>query len=240
MPSPNQADVLNTLLKALPNDVFGRLSPCMRFVDLPLRHSLVDADKPTTEVCFIERGLGSIVASSSDDEFIEVGHIGREGMSGTHLLLKVDRTPTKTFMQVAGQGIMVPSAKFLAVLEEQPPTRDFFLRYVHCCELQLAHSALANARYSVHERLARWLLMSHDRLDGDDLPLTHEFLAIMLGVRRSGVTDQIHILEGSGAIKATRGKIHIISRPKLEDVAAGSYGVPELEYQRLIGRPIKS
>ena len=99
---------------------------------------------------------------------------------------------------------------------------------------------MANARYSVHERLARWLLMSHDRLDGDDLPLTHEFLAIMLGVRRSGVTDQIHILEGIGAIKATRGNIHIISRSKLENVAGGSYGLPEQEYHRLIGRPIKN
>jgi CRP-like cAMP-binding protein len=87
----------------------------------------------------------------------------------------------------------VPVAELLAVLRINPPIYDLFLRYVHCCDLQLAQSALADARYSVHERLARWLLMCHDRLDGDDLPLTHEFLSIMLGVRRSGVTDQIHI-----------------------------------------------
>lgn len=239
MSSPNQTDVLNTLLRTLPAMVFIQLSPSMKTVDLPLRHPLVETDIKTTDIFFIERGLGSIVATSADDEYIEVGHIGREGMSGTHLLLKVDRTPTKTFMQVAGEGIVVPAADFFAVLEAHPAVRDLFLRYVHCCELQLAQSALANARYSVHERLARWLLMSHDRLDGDDLPLTHELLAIMLGVRRSGVTDQIHILEGSGAIKATRGNVRVLDRSKLEDIAAGSYGVPEREYQRLIGHPVR-
>jgi CRP-like cAMP-binding protein len=105
--------------------------------------------------------------------------------------------------------------------------------------LQLAHSALANARYNMPERLARWILMCHDRLQDDDLPLTHEFLGLMLGVRRSGVTDQIHILEGIRAIKATRGNIKVVDRPKLEDIAGGSYGVPEQEYEKHIGLPIR-
>jgi CRP-like cAMP-binding protein len=236
----HQDQVLNTLLRIIPADTFDRLSPMMRSVDLPLRHTLVHQDQPTNEVCFIERGLGSVVASSTDDETIEVGHVGREGMSGVHVLLGVDSTPNRTFMQVAGAGIAVPVAELLAVLRTNPPVYDLFLRYVHSCELQLAHSALANGRYSVHERLARWLLMCHDRLDGDDLPLTHEFLSIMLGVRRSGVTDQIHILEGTHAIKATRGKIHILDRPQLEKIAGGCYGIPEQEYRRLIGVPIKT
>jgi hypothetical protein len=89
------------------------------------------------------------------------------------------------------------------------------------------------------ERLARWLLMCHDRLQTDDLPLTHEFLSIMLGVRRSGVTNEIHILEGIHAIKATRGNIRIVDRQKLEDVAGGSYGIPEDEYEQYIGFPIR-
>jgi CRP-like cAMP-binding protein len=105
----------------------------------------------------------------------------------------------------------------------------------YCAELQLAHSALANARYNIPERLARWLLMSHDRLEGNDLPLTHEFLALMLGVRRSGVTGELHVLEGSHAIRATRGNVHIRDRSKLEDIAGGCYGLPEREYERLLG-----
>lgn len=125
------------------------------------------------------------------------------------------------------------------MVEQVPAANDLLLRYVHCCELQLAHSALANARYNMPERLARWLLMCHDRLQTDDLPLTHEFLSIMLGVRRSGVTNEIHILEGVHAIKATRGNIKIINRQKLEDIAGGSYGIPEREYEQYIGFPIR-
>jgi CRP-like cAMP-binding protein len=135
---------------------------------------------------------------------------------------------------VAGEGYLVPVDKFTLIGQEDAAIRDLLLRYIHCSDMQLAYSALANARYSLHERLARWLLMCHDRIDGDDLPLTHEFLALMLGVRRSGVTEQIHILEGNHSIKATRANIRILDRTKLEQVAGGCYGVPEKEYRRLI------
>ena len=235
MPPIDRANVRNRLLRALPQDVFTHFSRSLQKVDLALRQVLVQPDEPTTHVYFLEFGLASVVATSADHETVEVGHIGREGMSGGHLLLKTDQTPNRTFMQAEGGGLRIEAAEFKAFVEANPVARDLLLRYIHCSELQLAHSALANARYSVHERLARWLLMCHDRLDGDDLALTHEFLAIMLGVRRSGVTDQIHILEGMGAIKATRGRIRILDRKRLERIAGGSYGIPEREYDRLIG-----
>nr|WP_281517769.1 Crp/Fnr family transcriptional regulator [Ferranicluibacter rubi] len=227
------------LLRALPADAFDLLKPAMELVDLPLRFELVAPDVPNDVVYFLERGLGSIVATSSDDETVEVGHIGYEGMSGAHVLLKVPKTPNKTFMQAEGSGLSVPTTVFLNMVKQVPPANDLLLRYVHCCELQLAHSALANARYNMPERLARWLLICHDRLQTDDLPLTHEFLSIMLGVRRSGVTNEIHILEGLHAIKATRGNVKIVNRQKLEDVAGGAYGIPELEYEQYIGIPIR-
>jgi CRP-like cAMP-binding protein len=194
---------------------------------------------PTDSVYFLEAGLASLVATNSDDESVEVGHIGYEGMAGIHLLLKVEQTPNRTFMQVAGRGIKVPTAALLAAVDEVPSARDLLLRYTHCCELQLAQSALANARYNMSERLARWILMCHDRLLDNDLPLTHEFLSLMLGVRRSGVTNEIHILEGAHAIKATRGNIRVLDRQKLEDMAAGSYGIAEQEYERYVGFPIR-
>jgi CRP-like cAMP-binding protein len=134
----------------------------------------------------------------------------------------------------------MPAGTFTNILGSNPALQPLFLRYIHSCSLQMAHSALANARYSVYERLARWLLMVHDRLDGDDLPLTHEFLSLMLGVRRSGVTDQIHILEGGHAIKATRGNVKVLDRAKLRQIADGCYGVPEREYERLIGIPLSA
>jgi CRP-like cAMP-binding protein len=236
VPSIEQKQLNNWLLRALPESVFNELKPSLTSVELPLKHVLVETDLPTCNMCFIESGLASVVATSADNENIEVGHIGREGVSGTHLLLKADTTPTRTFMQVAGKGLMVPASELMAILDVHSEARDIFMRYIHCSELQLASSALANTRYSINERLARWLLMSHDRLEGDDLALTHDFLALMLGVRRSGVTTEIHILEGIHAIRATRGHVLVLDRAKLEEIAGGSYGIPEKEYDRLIGR----
>jgi CRP-like cAMP-binding protein len=232
-----QSEVRNRLLKALPPTAFMVLSRHMEKLTLPVKEVLVEANQPTSHVCFIESGLGSVVAESSDGETVEVGHVGREGMTGYHVLLMTETSTHKTFMQSAGTGIKVPVHTLRAICEEHPSVRDMLLRYVHSCEVQLAHSALANARYSMHERLARWLLMCHDRLDGDDLPLTHEFLSLMLGVRRSGVTDQLHILEGLHAIKATRANIRIVDRAQLEEIAGGCYGLPEKEYARLIETP---
>ena len=235
-----QANTANLLLRALPPEAYALLHPSMQRVELPLKFDLVLPDVATDLVYFLERGLGSLVASNSEDESVEVGHPGYESMSGTHILLKVEQTPNKTFMQVAGSDISVPKEALLAMVEQVPTANDLLLRYVHCCELQLAHSALANARYKMPERLARWLLMCHDRLQDNDLPLTHEFLSLMLGVRRSGVTNEIHVLEGAGAIKARRGNIRIIDRQKLEEIAGGSYGIPEQEYERHIAFPIRS
>jgi CRP-like cAMP-binding protein len=100
--------------------------------------------------------------------------------------------------------------------------------------VQVSYTALANARFTIGERLARWLLMSQDRLRSDDLPLKHAFLALMLGVRRSGVTDALHSIEGIGIIKATRANIRVLDRAGLEQLAGGSYGVPEAEYDRVM------
>nr|WP_245494654.1 MULTISPECIES: Crp/Fnr family transcriptional regulator [Rhizobium] len=208
----------------------------MERVDLPVRYVLVEDGVAPEYIDFIESGLGSVVATSSDGESIEVG---REGASGMHVMLAVPATPGRTFMQVSGSGIRVPIGVFTDAVASDAETRDFFLRYVHTTVLQLAHSALANARYSLQERLARWILMCHDRLDGDDLPVTHEFLSLMLGVRRSGVTDQLHILEGRHAVRSTRGNLRVLSRQKLLDIAGGCYGVPEREYEKVLGLPLR-
>jgi CRP-like cAMP-binding protein len=233
----SQSEVRNRLLKALPPQAYEILRPHMEMVDLSLKQDLVEAGQPNAFVYFIESGLASVVAESSDGESVEIGHVGREGMAGYHVMLMTPTSSHRTFMQSVGSAIRVPVAAFTGALEEHRSMRNLLLRYVHCCEVQLGHSALANGRYSMHERLARWLLMCHDRLDGDDLALTHEFLSLMLGVRRSGVTEQLHILEGLHAIKATRGNIRIIDREKLEEVAGGCYGAPEAEYRRLIETP---
>lgn len=237
MPHMSQSEVRNRLLKAMPPQAYEILRPHMEMVDLSLKQDLVEAGQPNAFVYFIESGLASVVAESSDGESVEIGHVGREGMAGYHVMLMTPTSSHRTFMQSVGSAIRVPVDAFMGTVEEHRSMRNLLLRYIHCCEVQLGHSALANGRYNMHERLARWLLMCHDRLDGDDLGLTHEFLSLMLGVRRSGVTEQLHILEGLHAIKATRGNIRIIDREKLEEVAGGCYGAPEAEYMRLIETP---
>ena len=138
-------------------------------------------------------------------------------------------------MQIAGSGFRIGAGDFLRCVEQCRSLRDLVLRFVHVFMTQTAQSALVNGSSVIEERLARWVLMCRDRLDADEFPITHDFLSMMLGVRRSSVTDAIHILEGTHLIKATRGNIRILDRPNLERAAGASYGVPESEYTRLIG-----
>lgn len=235
MSSTGRERVRNRLLAALPPASLAALARELELIDLPHGFVLVEADRPTEHIYFIEAGLASVVALGADSECVEVRHLGREGLSGTHLLLGVDRTPCRTFMQVAGSAFRFPAARLEAALAADVALRQLLLRYVYVSEIQLAHSVLAQARYPLHARLARWLLMCHDRADAADLPLTHEFLALMLGVRRSGVTIGLQNIEGMGIIKATRGNVRILDRHRLEGVAGESYGLPEREDLRLFG-----
>jgi len=236
MKPPFQDHVRNLLLRACSPDAFAMIAPHMEAIELPLKLTLVEQDEPNETICFLERGLASVVAITAEDEMVEVGHIGFEGATGLHTALHATQSPSKTFMQGEGLGFLVPVSVITSALESIPEFRALVLKYIHSCNIQLTYTALANARYSIYERLARWLLMCQDRL-GDDLGLTHQFLSIMLGVRRSGITDQLHLLEGIGAIRSTRGNIRIVNRSKLEDIAGGCYGVAEREYERLIGVP---
>ena len=234
----------NRLLATLSADQSEQLTPALERVELPVRTSLVEPGVETPFVYFLETGLASVVASNrGGDQQIEVGHIGYEGMTGTHVVLGLEQTPLHTFMQVGGSGWRLPVEVLRSALAGDEGLRVHLLRYVQAYQLQLAYSALANGRYTILQRLARWLLMCHDRLDTDDMPLTHEFLALMLGVRRSGVTNELHVLEGERAIRATRGKIEVRDRAKLQRLARDSYGIPEAEYERAFGArraPIRS
>ncbi|WP_279483020.1 Crp/Fnr family transcriptional regulator [Aureimonas sp. SK2] len=233
-----QSSVRNRLLAVATAESFARLSPHLEFIELPVRAVLVHENVALEHVYFLESGLASMVATSRDGmQEIEVGHVGPEGMTGFYVLHGVDHTPHRTFMQTVGAAWRIPASLLVRIAQQDEALRNLLLRYIHCYELQLSHSALANGRYNINERLARWLLMSHDRLESDDLPLTHEFLSLMLGVRRSGVTNEIHVLEGAHLIRATRGRIHILDRRGLEEIAAGCYGIPEDEYERLILAP---
>ena len=196
---------------------------------------LLEAGAAISHIDFPETAIASIVAETGDGRRLEVGIFGREGMSGTRLLLGIERNLHECFIQVAGDGLRMPASALLNAFALSPSLRAALLRFVEVLAVQTAHTAVANGSFTIEQRLARWLLMCHDRIDGDELALTHEFLAIMLGVRRSGVTVAVQVLEGGRIIQAERGRITIRDRRRLEEVAEASYGTPEAEYERLIG-----
>jgi CRP-like cAMP-binding protein len=221
----------NQLLSRLSRADLRLLEPHLEAVDLPLRKQLEARNKKVSHVYFVEKGLASVVANGGEDA-IEVGMIGREGMTGLSVVLNGDtknRAVHETFIQIAGNGQRMPAENLREAIEASVSLHRVLLRYANAFLIQTTQTALANGRSKIEERLARWLLMSADRVDGDELPLTHEFLATMLGVRRSGVTVALQQLERSGLIRHRRGVITILDREALEKSTNGAYARPSDE-----------
>ncbi len=156
-------------------------------------------------------------------QLVEVGLIGREGMTGLPVVLGNDRNSNDVFVQAAGDGQCIRANDLRKAIEKSVTLHRSLLRYAHSFLEQTTRTAVANGRSKIEERLARWLLMADDRLDGSDLPLTHEFLAMMLGVRRPGVTTAMQELEREGVIARRRGSIVILDRQALEKLSNGTY-----------------
>lgn len=225
----------NRLLLALPPADLGLLLPHLDPVPLHKGAVVMRPDEPIEYAYFPEGGLASVVCSAGEGRRAEVGLFGFEGMVSTASVLGADRTPLETFLQVEGTWLRIGTETLTRAMRQSPALQSVLMRYVQAFLLTLSQTALANGAYKIEERLARWLLMCHDRLDGDDLPLTHEFLSLMLAVHRPGVTTAVHVLEGARAIRARRGVITVLDRGKLEEAAGGIYGAAEAEYERLIG-----
>jgi CRP-like cAMP-binding protein len=232
MPAPHTNS--NRLLSHLSSDDFALLEPDLIRVVLPLRKRLEAPRRSIDQVYFPESGFASVVADGGTTR-IEVGMIGREGMTGLAVVMGTDRSPNETFMQNAGEGSKIAAASLRRAIAQSRSLHHCFLRYAHTFAIQATHTARANARSKLEERLARWLLMAHDRLDTDKLVITHEFLSLMLGARRPGVTVGLNLLEKDGLIQNHRGAISIIDRTGLKRAANGAYGVPEAEFARLFG-----
>jgi CRP-like cAMP-binding protein len=156
-------------------------------------------------------------------------------MTGLAVVMGTDRTPHETYMQNAGTGWRMTAGNLRRVMEQSRTVQQSFLLYGHAFVIQATYTAMANGRSKIEERLARWLLMAQDRVEGDRLTLTHEFLSLMLGVRRPGVTVALNLLERAGLIQASRGAIVIVDRAGLEQLSNGAYGAPEAEFNRLFG-----
>lgn len=223
----------NELLAALAPQDQALLAPHLEPAEFHLRDVLVEAGQVITHVYFPRSGMSSILTDTAEGR-IEVGIVGREGLIGLPILLGVDRGPHRHYVQGAGEALRIPSEALRRFMGQSPTLQAFLLRYVQTFLVQTAQTAFVNATHTLETRLARWVLMTHDRTDGDELVLTHEFLSLMLGVRRAGVTVATHILEGNGLIKATRGRITVLDRARLEELASDAYGMPEAEYARIM------
>jgi len=202
---------------------------------LDLKKDLERPNRRIETVWFIEAGIASVVAVQSDDTKVEVGLVGNEGMTGTAVVLGGDQSPHSTYIQMGGEGLRIGVEALRKVMIASPTLRNLLLSYVQVFMVQTAHTAVANARAHIDRRLARWILMAHDRTHGEALFLTHEFLGLMLGVRRAGVTEALQTLQRKKLIETGRNHIGVLNRKGLEQAAGNAYGVPEKEYRRLIG-----
>ena len=230
-----QHSVGNILLNTMLPEDYALLEPILQRIDLPVRLRLHEAKQRIDTVYFPEDGIVSIVAIALDGKSCEVGFFGREGMSETATVMGTDHSPHEAYVQVVGvSALKVPSRVLDDAMAESRTMRLHLLKYAQAMMIQLSTS-IAAAGQTIEPRLARWLLMCHDRVAGDVVPLSHEFISMMLGVRRAGITNALRALSDRKLITTKRSNITIDDRAGLEHLAAGSYGLAEAEYERLIG-----
>ena len=225
----------NRLLALLPEREFGAASHHLEPVELPRGFEIVGADGQIEHVYFLCSGIGSVVTVAAEAQRAEAGMFGREGFAPTSAGVGGTISVHQVLIQVEGHGFRMPLDAAKALLPEHPTFSNLLARFIQAFSSQISYTALCNVTCQVDERLARWLLMCHDRVDGDEIALTHDFISLMLGVRRPSVTTALHVLEGRKLIQAERGRITIRDRRGLQEFATTAYGKPEEEYRRLIG-----
>lgn len=225
----------NALLNGLPRLVQERLRPLLERVAMRARTLVVRPNEPFTHVWFPTTAVLSIITIMPDGRAVEVGAAGPEGMVGIPVVLGVGAMPRQALVQVPGEALRMAVDPFRAALDAHPELRAHLLRYAHAYLDDIAQSVACNRLHSVEQRCARWLLKTHDRVRGDFLPLTQEFLAFMLGVRRAGVSVAAESLQRAGLIRYHRGKVTVLDRPGLERASCPCYSINLATFRRAMG-----
>ena len=237
----SQNECRNLLLRALEPQDFALLAPLLDHVETAVGAVIAHPGKPIEHICFPEGGIVSFADVLADGSRIGIGHLGYEGLTGWPALLGASRSPHEACVTVAGHGAWrVESERLRAVCRESEALNALLLRFVQAFVTQLGRTVVSNLTQPIEQRLCRWILMGHDRLEGDEIEVTHNEIGVMLGVRRASVTDTLHILEGMGLIRSRRGCVTVLDRPGLRARAGETYGFAEAEYSRLIapfGKP---
>jgi len=225
----------NHILDALPVVERDRLVAAMTVVDLPIKTVLFEPGAPIDAVYFPTSGVISLVTALDDGNIVEVATVGNEGIVGVPHVAN-GSLAVRAISQVAGSSLRMAGATFLAEWEHPGPLRDLVQNYVQALFGQVSQAAACNRLHSNEERLARWLLMSHDRVGSDAFLITHEFLGQMLGSRRATVTLSAGVLQAAGLIRYHRGNVTIVDRAGLESVSCECYQVIKDELDRVVHR----
>ena len=227
---------LNALLAALPEDELDRLRSLAVVVDVELRQEVHRRREPVTEVHFPLSSVYSMVALTEQDRVqVEVATIGYEGMVGLPLFLGATASPNTVFAQVAGRAAVLPAADFRDFLATDGALHGLLHRYTQTVLVQVSQNVVCNSTHSAEQRAARWMLTTGDRVRRDAFPLTQDFLAQMLGVRRQTVSESARRLQDDGLIHYRRGVVTIVDRPALEAVACECYGILRREFDQADG-----
>ncbi len=230
----------NRLLASLGREDFARLEPYLKPVILKYKQSLHEASQPIKFVYFLEAGVASNVNVMKNGDAAEIGVVGNEGLVGLPVIVGDVQGPTSMYMQVAGRGLRMKAASLWTEIEQSNSLRLRFLHYAHAYLNLVGQTAACAHFHDLQQRCARWLLMTHDRMHSDKFTLTQEFLAMMLGVRRAGVTVAAGALQREGLIRYARGAVTILDYDGLRKRTCECYDVSRLEFDRLLGQKPKS
>lgn len=239
-PKPNQTQngslEKNSLLRALSSADYEKIAEQAMNVPLRLRQDLIEPGEPMRYVWFPQSGMLSVVNDMEDGKTsIEVGVIGREGIAGLPIFHGRNTQPCRILVQVAGEAKRVPAEAFEAIIPKAPTLRTALHTYSLALMNQASQQVACNRLHSLEQRCAKWLLTTHDHMDTQELPLTQELLAVMLGVRRPGVTVAAQTLQDAGLIKYRRGRITVTDRRGLEKIACECYRRIRSDYEHLLG-----
>jgi CRP-like cAMP-binding protein len=232
---PDTPPVLNQLLAAVPDTALASILPKLTLIPLELRKEIFRADGPIEFVLFPQTGMISLVAHLDDGMQAEVGIIGKEGMLGAPLLSGVNTSFNEAMVQMSGSALRMSAADFRTEIEANAPFRTVLQRYSEAHQAQVMQTAACNGRHGLEQRLARWLLMASDRAQGANLPLTQDFIAMMLGVHRPSITVTAGILQRAGLIKYANGLVTVLDRDALEAASCECYHAVRRRFATLLG-----
>jgi CRP-like cAMP-binding protein len=234
--SGTHAPAQNHLLAALPAADYQRLLPDLEFMPLPLGMAVYESGGKLDYVYFPTNCIVSLLYVMKDGASAEIAVVGHEGLVGIALFMGGESTPSRAVVQSAGSAYRLASKVLKREFEQSHPLQHLLLRYTQALITQMAQTAVCNRHHSVEQQLCRWLLLSLDRLPSNELAMTQELIANMLGVRREGVTEAAGKLQATGLIQYNRGHIKVLDRPKLEERVCECYAVVKQESDRLLPR----